>query len=137
MTLGSSLAEGLRVTSGDEVAIAAALGYAAEAVTVPDLATAAEALIHLRDRARDGDPAASAELADAFAGPLAFGTAGLRGALGPGPARMNRVVVTQAAAGFAAWLADQGLAGGKVIVGHDARHKSDAFAEDTAQIMAG
>jgi len=50
ITLGSSLAEGLRVTSGDEVAIAAALGYAAEAVTVPDLATAAEALIHLREQ---------------------------------------------------------------------------------------
>jgi len=81
--------------------------------------------------------AALAELTSAFAGPLEFGTAGLRGPIGPGPARMNRVVVTLAAAGFAAWLADQGLAGGKVIVGHDARHKSDAFAEDTAQIMAG
>ena len=80
---------------------------------------------------------ARAELAGAFAGPLEFGTAGLRGPIGPGPARMNRVVVTQAAAGFAAWLAEQGLAGGKVIVGHDARHRSDAFAADTAEIMAG
>ena len=76
---------------------------------------------------------AIAELRSAFAGPLEFGTAGLRGPIGPGPARMNRVVVTQAAAGFAAWLKEQGHAGGKVIVGHDARHKSDEFAEDTAR----
>ncbi|MFT4295093.1 MAG: hypothetical protein QM582_06745, partial [Micropruina sp.] len=41
----------------------------------PDPATQL-ALTHLRDRARDGDPAARAELADAFAGPLDFGTAG-------------------------------------------------------------
>ncbi|MDO5678448.1 MAG: phospho-sugar mutase [Propionibacteriaceae bacterium] len=81
--------------------------------------------------------AAEEELALAFAGPLEFGTAGLRGAIGPGPARMNRSVVTQAAAGFAAWLTAQGLAGGKVIVGYDARHKSADFAEDTAHIMAG
>ena len=80
---------------------------------------------------------ASAELASAFAGPLEFGTAGLRGPIGAGPARMNRVVVTQAAAGFAAWLKAQGLDGGKVIVGYDARHKSSEFANDTAEIMAG
>ena len=36
----------------------------------------------------------AAELADRFAGTLEFGTAGLRGALGAGPNRMNRVVVT-------------------------------------------
>ncbi|SDY58765.1 phospho-sugar mutase [Tessaracoccus flavus] len=80
---------------------------------------------------------ATAELESAFAGPLEFGTAGLRGPIGPGPARMNRVVVTQAAAGFAAWLKKQGHEGGKVIVGYDARHKSAEFADDTAQIMAG
>ena len=80
---------------------------------------------------------ALAELESAFAGPLEFGTAGLRGPIGPGPARMNRVVVTQAAAGFAAWLREQGLDGGKVIVGHDARHKSDEFARDTAEVFAG
>ena len=80
---------------------------------------------------------ALAELTSAFAGPLEFGTAGLRGKIGPGPSRMNRVVVTQAAAGFAAWLKEQGLGGGKVIVGHDARYKSDEFAQDTAEIMAG
>lgn len=106
----------------------------------PDPDTTAE-LDHLIIQAQANDDklraAAEAELASAFAGPLEFGTAGLRGPLGPGPARMNRVVVTQAAAGFAAWLKAKGHAGGKVIIGHDARHNSEAFAEDTAQVMAG
>ncbi|MBB1509403.1 phospho-sugar mutase [Tessaracoccus sp. MC1756] len=100
-----------------------------------------EQLDHLIVQAQANDPtfreAAEKELKLAFAGPLEFGTAGLRGALGPGPARMNRSVVTQAAAGFAAWLKTQGHDGGKVIVGYDARHKSTDFAEDTARVMAG
>jgi phosphomannomutase len=83
-----------------------------------------------------GDTEAQAELAAAFAGPLEFGTAGLRGPLGPGPARMNRVVVTQAAAGFGRWLLAAGHQGGKVIVGYDARYKSADFARDTAEILA-
>lgn len=102
----------------------------------PDPATQL-ALTHLRDRARDGDPSALAEITDAFAGPLTFGTAGLRGALGPGPGRMNRVVVARAAAGLAGYLVDQGLAGGRVIVGYDARYNSDVLAADTAEILAG
>jgi len=87
--------------------------------------------------AAEGDTAAVAELVDAFSGRLEFGTAGLRGALGPGPNRMNRVVVGQAAAGLAAYLIDHGLAGGRVLVGFDARHNSDVFATDTAEVMAG
>jgi phosphomannomutase len=102
----------------------------------PDPATVAEAET-LLTRARGGDLDASAELSDAFTGRLSFGTAGLRGALGPGPRRMNRVVVTQAAAGLAAYLQDTGLAGGTVIVGYDARYNSDVFARDTAEILAG
>jgi phosphomannomutase len=84
-----------------------------------------------------GDAAAIAELVDAFSGRLEFGTAGLRGALGAGPNRMNRVVVGQAAAGLATYLLDHGLAGGKVIIGFDARRNSDVFAKDTAEIMSG
>ncbi len=91
----------------------------------------------LAERAEAGDLAARTELADAFAGPLTFGTAGLRGPLGAGPGRMNRVVVTQAAAGFARWLTANGHAGGRVIVGYDARYKSAEFARDTAEIFAG
>jgi Phosphomannomutase len=101
----------------------------------PDPATAA-ALDDLLARADAGDQAATSELSDAFAGPLAFGTAGLRGPLGPGPARMNRVVVSQAAAGLAAHLRELGMAGGRVIVGFDARYNSQVFAQDTAEILA-
>ena len=87
--------------------------------------------------ARTGDLAAVAELTDAFTGRLQFGTAGLRGPLGPGPSRMNRVVVGQAAAGLASYLLDRGLTGGPVLIGYDARKNSDVFARDTAEIMAG
>jgi phosphomannomutase len=93
------------------------------------------ALDTLLDAAGSGDEAATAELVDAFDGRLEFGTAGLRGALGPGPNRMNRAVVSRAAAGLAAYLQQSG--GGTVVVGYDARHKSDAFARDTAEVMEG
>ncbi len=102
----------------------------------PDSATIAE-LDALIAAAAAGDAAAQAELDDAFAGPLTFGTAGLRGKLGPGPGRMNRVVVAQAAAGLARYLLDEGHGLQPVIVGYDARHNSAVFARDTAEILAG
>jgi len=78
------------------------------------------------------------ELADRFDGTLEFGTAGLRGALGAGPNRMNRVVVVRAAAGLAAYLRDQGARpGSPVVIGFDARYLSDVFARDTAEVMGG
>jgi phosphomannomutase len=77
----------------------------------------------------------TAGLTDRFGARLEFGTAGLRGALGAGPNRMNRVVVTQAAAGLAAYTKSHG--GSAVVVGYDARHKSDVFARDTAEVMTG
>ena len=101
----------------------------------PDPATVAAAH-DLLTAARSGEQDAVAELTDAFGGRLQFGTAGLRGALGPGPRRMNRVVVGQAAAGLARYLLDQGRAGGRVIIGYDARYNSDVFARDTAEILA-
>ncbi|MFN8193515.1 MAG: phospho-sugar mutase [Nocardioidaceae bacterium] len=80
----------------------------------------------------------TADLADRFDGTLEFGTAGLRGALGAGPNRMNRVVVLRAAAGLAAYLRDQGAAPrSSVVIGYDARHNSDVFARDTAEVMTG
>ncbi|WP_375423796.1 phospho-sugar mutase [uncultured Friedmanniella sp.] len=90
----------------------------------------------LLSRTAGGEQDARDELVDAFTGRLAFGTAGLRGALGPGPNRMNRVVVGQAAAGLATYLLDTGGAGQPVLVGYDARHGSAQFARDTAEIMA-
>ena len=100
----------------------------------PDPVTAAE-LSDLIGKAEGGQPEASAELADAFDGTLQFGTAGLRGRLGPGTNRMNRVVVARAAAGLAAYLTASG--GTAVVIGYDARRNSDVFARDTAEIMAG
>lgn len=101
----------------------------------PDPATAAR-LDELLAGASGGDPDVLAELADAFSGPLEFGTAGLRGPLGPGPARMNRVVVSRAAAGLARYLVARGHTGARVVVGYDARHNSDVFARDTAEVLA-
>jgi phosphomannomutase len=77
------------------------------------------------------------ELAARFGGTLQFGTAGLRGELGAGPMRMNRVVVIRAAAGLAAYLKSKGESGGLVVIGYDARHKSADFARDTAAVMTG
>lgn len=100
----------------------------------PDPATASE-LSALIAKAEAGDTGAADELADAFDGTLQFGTAGLRGRLGPGSNRMNRVVVARAAAGLAAYLVANG--GTSVVIGYDARRNSDVFAADTARIMAG
>jgi len=105
----------------------------------PDAATAA-ALTELIGLAGEGAPGARQELADSFSGPLQFGTAGLRAALGPGPNRMNRVVVRRTAAGLAAFLstAVARAADGtrpRAVVGYDARYNSDIFAEETAAIF--
>ena len=83
--------------------------------------------------AESGDATAHAELADAFDGMLAFGTAGLRGTIGPGPRRMNQVVVARTAAGLARYLMERG--GGTVVIGHDARRGSEVFARVSAEIM--
>ncbi|ANB08218.1 phosphomannomutase [Streptomyces ambofaciens] len=96
----------------------------------PDADTRAElaALIDAEDHA---------ELTARFSGTLQFGTAGLRGELGAGPLRMNRSVVIRAAAGLAAYLKAQGHPDGLVVIGYDARHKSEDFARDTAAVMTG
>jgi phosphomannomutase len=77
-------------------------------------------------------------LAQRFDGRLQFGTAGLRGAVGAGPLRMNRLVVRQAAEGLARYLVatDPRARTRGVVIGYDARRKSDVFALDTARIMA-
>ena len=101
----------------------------------PDEGTRAElaALIAARDESA---------LRDRFGSRLGFGTAGLRGELGAGPNRMNRVLVAQAAAGIAAYLLKnrEGLLdpNGRlgVVIGYDGRVNSDVFAEDSAQIFA-
>jgi phosphomannomutase len=87
---------------------------------------------------------AAADLADRFAGRLEFGTAGLRGELGAGPNRMNRAVVRATTAALAGWMRGRGRgivgagsAEAGVVIGCDARHRSDEFAEEAAQVLAG
>jgi phosphomannomutase len=82
-----------------------------------------------------GSEAAEADLADRFSGPLAFGTAGLRGPLRAGPNGMNRTVVRRTAAGLAAWLNARNP-GAVVVIGYDGRHGSYDFAHDSAAIFA-
>ncbi|MFH5822203.1 phospho-sugar mutase [Georgenia sp. AZ-5] len=103
----------------------------------PDPATRGELteLLARAQRGDDGAHVAQAELDSRFAGPLEFGTAGLRGALGAGPHRMNRAVVIQAAAGLAAFLAEEVGPDFTVVIGYDARHGSSQFARDTAAVV--
>jgi len=77
-----------------------------------------------------------AGLLDRFGQRIGFGTAGLRGLLGAGPNRMNRVLVAQAAAGIAKYLKEN-FDDPSVVIGYDARKNSDIFAKDSAQIFAG
>lgn len=110
----------------------------------PDDETRAE-LDALIARAEAGDDEADAELHDRFSERLAFGTAGLRGELGAGSNRMNRVLVSQAAAGLGAYVraeadeigAGTGAGAPLVVIGYDGRRNSDVFARDSAEIMAG
>ena len=101
----------------------------------PDQETRAE-LADLVDRVEKSNPEALSELEDRFSGHLTFGTAGLRAEIGAGPMRMNSVVVSHAASGLAQFLRDHTSGGSpSVVVGYDARHKSQQFARDTAEIM--
>lgn len=104
----------------------------------PDPETQAE-LRYLVSAAREGDAAALADLHARFDERLAFGTAGLRGEIAAGSNRMNRVLVSQAAAGLAAYLLGAAAEGTtpSVVIGYDGRKNSQVFATDTAQLMAG
>ncbi len=82
------------------------------------------------------------EIESRFSQLLEFGTAGLRGELGAGPNRMNRVVVAYAASAIAEFLkrnkSQYANPAGRlsVVIGFDGRENSDVFAKDTAQIIA-
>jgi phosphomannomutase len=94
----------------------------------PDPKTAAE----LQTLLEAGD---EATLKKYFNGFLQFGTAGLRGPIGPGPSCMNRAVVGRAAAGIASYMKKRGMT--KVVVGRDARYGSEDYTFETAEIMSG
>ena len=75
------------------------------------------------------------ELRASFSGFLQFGTAGLRGPIRPGPSGMNRAVVGRTAAGLVAYMKERDLT--SVVIGRDARHGSEDFTFETAEIMSG
>ncbi len=103
----------------------------------PDTRADLEALVL---RAEEGDEAALKDLADRFSAPLEFGTAGLRGRVEAGLARMNRVVVIKATHGLGTWLLREPRLAARnrgVVVGFDGRYSSRQFAEDTAAVLAG
>ena len=70
-----------------------------------------------------------------FSGFLQFGTAGLRGPVGPGPSCMNRAVVGRTAAGISAYMKERGMK--RVVIGRDARYGSEDFTAESAEIFAG
>ncbi len=94
----------------------------------PDQQTAQQ----LRDMLARGD---YEQLEKHFAGFLQFGTAGLRGPIGPGPSCMNRAVVGRTAAGLAQFMKQRGLT--SIVIGRDARYGSEDFTKETAEIMSG
>ena len=75
------------------------------------------------------------ELRTSFSGFLQFGTAGLRGPVRPGPSGMNRAVVGRTAAGIVAYMRERNLT--SVVIGRDARHGSEDYTCETAEIMSG
>jgi len=95
----------------------------------PDPETRAE----LEELIAEGNQAG---LADRFGSRLGFGTAGLRGELGAGPNRMNRVLVAQAAVGIARYL-KANFDDPSCVIGFDARKNSQIFAKDSAEILVG
>ena len=114
----------------------------------PSTRSVLEDVLH---RTESGDAEAEDQLQRLFSGRLSFGTAGLRAELGAGPLRMNRLVVRQTAAGLLKY-AEQTLdaarpqadnpqnvstpAARRIVIGFDARHQSDEFAAETAQIFS-
>lgn len=75
---------------------------------------------------------------EAFFKNIEFGTAGMRGILGPGTNRMNSFTVQRAAIGFALYLLE-GFKKAKqsgVVISHDNRHMSREFTMQIADIMS-
>jgi len=104
----------------------------------PDPVTSKE-LRELLAACDKGDAAALKDLDERFEGTLEFGTAGLRGILGAGPQRMNRVLVRRVAAGLGAYLLANVSEAKRlgVLIGHDARRNSRVFSEDSARVFGG
>ena len=94
----------------------------------PDTKTKQQVLDLIKDNDID-------KLTSLFSGDLEFGTAGLRSEIGPGQSRMNRAVVIRATYGLCQYLLNKyPNKKPKLIVGNDARHLSDQFAQDVCGV---
>ena len=123
---------GRRAHTGSVAAMSDLLERAAEWIAAdPDETTRVE-LQSLVDSGRTG------ELSERMDGALAFGTAGLRGAVEAGSNRMNRAVVIRTTRGLADYLLDRydGRPPGPVVIGRDARTSSPQFMDDAVGVLA-
>lgn len=78
------------------------------------------------------------EIDDAFFKDVEFGTAGMRGILGPGTNRLNEFTVKKATVGFAKYLLEkyENAKSAGVVISHDNRHMSREFTLLTAKILS-
>ena len=78
------------------------------------------------------------EKKDSFYTTIAFGTAGMRGLLGPGTNRINLHTIRKANVGFAQYISEHGEEAKKrgIAIGYDNRHMSKEFAMDSAKVLA-
>ncbi|CAK8054251.1 phospho-sugar mutase [Eupransor demetentiae] len=90
------------------------------------------------DLAKEMSQATPAELEDAFYQNLSFGTAGMRGQMGPGTNRMNIFTVCQVTEALANYIDQQGETAKKrgVVISFDSRHHSQEFAENAAEVLS-
>ena len=101
----------------------------------PDPATAS-ALSADIEAAERGDEEAAARVGAAMNGPLQFGTAGLRGTVGPGESRMNLAVVIRATAGLCEVVKRHATGTPTLVVGCDARYGSSEFATAACRVAS-
>ena len=101
----------------------------------PDSATASSLNADI-EAARGGDEEALARVGAAMNGPLEFGTAGLRGVVGPGESRMNLAVVIRAPAGLCDVVKRHAPGPPTLVVGCDARYGSSEFATAACRVAS-
>ena len=101
----------------------------------PDPATASSLKADI-EAARGGDEEALARVGAAMNGPLEFGTAGLRGVVGPGESRMNLAVVIRATAGLCEVAKRHATGTPTLVVGCDARYGSSEFATAACRVAS-
>lgn len=91
----------------------------------------------LADALEQDSDGARRTVEDAFARDLEFGTGGLRGIMGPGQGRINRVNIARATQGLANYILQAVGPGAGVVIAHDSRLRSDEFARVAACVLAG